>query len=91
VTVSKLVSRSHASPLNAAKCRIAVRALRVGVNKLKALLNTAARTLHRTVVPRVTKAKIAMLSKTPSMISFESPNSDNLETRPPVEGAPPPD
>jgi hypothetical protein len=30
-----------------------------------------------------------MLSKTPSMISFESLNSDNLETRPPVEGAPP--
>jgi hypothetical protein len=37
-----------------------------------------------------TKAKIAppMLSKTPSMISFNSLNSDNLETRPPVEGAP---
>ena len=37
-----------------------------------------------------TKAKIAppMLSKTPSMVSFNSLNSDNLETRPPVEGAP---
>ena len=37
-----------------------------------------------------TKAKVAppMLSKTPSMISFKSINSDNLETRPPVEGAP---
>ena len=37
-----------------------------------------------------TKAKIAppMLSKTPSMISFNSLNSDNLQTRPPVEGAP---
>ena len=37
-----------------------------------------------------TKAKIAppMLSKTPSMISFNSLNFDNLETRPPAEGAP---
>jgi hypothetical protein len=37
-----------------------------------------------------TNAKIASprLSKTPSMISFNSLNSDNLETRPPVEGPP---
>ena len=37
-----------------------------------------------------TKAKVAppRLSKTPSMISFKSLNSDNLETRPPIEGAP---
>ena len=36
-----------------------------------------------------TEAKFASpkLSKTPSMISFNSLNSDNLETRAPVEGA----